>query len=119
MAFHASDLIRPSDIEVWVKTGIRAGMPEFESCVSSALQRQESILHEVVMTMVKSMDNQARLMQRTIAVQARSLILCGALIGVATDRELTRMQKVGYGLLGIFGFFVLERLQEGYVSKAD
>merc|ERR1712032_604628 len=112
----ASTIIQAADIELWVKSAIGAGLPQFESIVSAALERQEKILNDVTMTMVRSMNQQAQLMQQTIALQARSLLLCGALGCIATDSEMPRRKKYMYGALGVFGFFVLERLQESYVK---
>ena len=113
-----SDIISSDDIEVWMRSAIRAGMPEFEDAIGSALARQEKILHDVTLMMIKSLDRQAQLMQRTIALQARSILLGGVLVGITVDRELPRWKKVGYGLLSIGGFFLLERLQEGYIRRS-
>jgi hypothetical protein len=87
----ARSLIKNDDVAEWVRAGIDAGMPAWESMFNRALKEQQIILDTTVENLMSqmnaNMDKNTRVMHDTIALQGKLFISCGILCFIMSGPE--------------------------------
>eukprot|EP00405_Crypthecodinium_cohnii_P025242 CAMPEP_0206489970 /NCGR_PEP_ID=MMETSP0324_2-20121206/43682_1 /ASSEMBLY_ACC=CAM_ASM_000836 /TAXON_ID=2866 /ORGANISM="Crypthecodinium cohnii, Strain Seligo" /LENGTH=120 /DNA_ID=CAMNT_0053970001 /DNA_START=1 /DNA_END=360 /DNA_ORIENTATION=- len=112
----AKDLVTEDDIKAWVVAAMEASMPalvtDLREAVLFAMQEHKKVLAEQTIVMRTTMEEQSRLMIKTLEVQGRTvsrLIAFGALSGVCSFmyRDLEHKPHAKYFLALGYGTGVL------------